>query len=84
MLKRLGDAEAAGDRIWAVVRGAAVNQNGAAQELVIEEAESTLGAEDAGCDPALSDMARVAGVGQSDVNRRAGVAFGGSESLPTV
>ena len=29
VLKRLGDAEADGDRIWAVVRGAAVNQNGA-------------------------------------------------------
>ena len=48
VLKRLADAEADGDRIWAVIRGAAVNQNGAsagptvpngpAQERVIEEA----------------------------------------------
>ena len=48
VLKRLTEAEAEGDTIWAVIRGAAVNQNGAAagptlpygpaQERVIEEA----------------------------------------------
>ena len=48
VLKRLEDAEACGDRIWAVVRGCAVNQdgassgmtvpNGAAQEKVIAAA----------------------------------------------
>ena len=48
VLKRLAEAEADGDRVWAVIRGAAVNQNGAAagptvpngpaQERVIEEA----------------------------------------------
>ena len=53
VLKRLEDAEADGDRIWAVVRGAAVNQNGAsagptvpngpAQERVIEAALSQAG-----------------------------------------
>ncbi len=53
VLKRLADAEAEGDRIWAVIRGAAVNQNGAsagptvpngpAQERVIEEALSQAG-----------------------------------------
>ena len=47
VLKRLSDAEADGDRIWAVIRGSAVNQNGAsagltvpngpAQERVMEE-----------------------------------------------
>ena len=47
-LKRLSDAEAAGDRIWGVIRGSAINQNGAsagltvpngpAQERVLEEA----------------------------------------------
>ena len=50
VLKRLSEAEADGDRIWAVIRGTAVNQNGAtagptvpngpAQERVIEEALS--------------------------------------------
>ena len=48
VLKRLGEAEADGDRIWGVIRGSAVNQNGAtagptvpngrAQQRVIEEA----------------------------------------------
>ena len=50
VLKRLSEAEADGDRIWAVIRGSAVNQNGAsagatmpngpAQERVIEQALS--------------------------------------------
>ena len=53
VLRRLGDAEAAGDRIWGVIRGSAVNQNGAtagptvpngpAQERVIEQALSRAG-----------------------------------------
>ena len=53
VLKRLAEAETAGDRIWAVIRGAAVNQNGTsagptvpngpAQERVIEEALSQAG-----------------------------------------
>ena len=53
VLKRLSDALADGDRIWGVVRGSAVNQNGAsagptvpngqAQERVIEEALSRAG-----------------------------------------
>ena len=48
VLRRLSEAEADGDRIWAVIRGSAVNQNGAsaaltvpngpAQERVMEEA----------------------------------------------
>ncbi len=53
VLKRLREAEADGDRIWGVIRGSAVNQNGAsagptvpngpAQEQVIEEALSRAG-----------------------------------------
>ena len=53
VLKRLGEAVADGDRIWGVVRGTAVNQNGAtaglavpngpAQEQVIEEALARAG-----------------------------------------
>ena len=53
VLKRLDEAEADGDRIWGVIRGAAVNQNGAsagptvpngpAQERVIEEALARAG-----------------------------------------
>ena len=60
VLKRLAEAEADCDRIWAVIRGAAVNQNGAAagptvpngpaQERVIEEALSQ-----AGIQPSLVD-----------------------------
>ena len=53
VLKRLGDAEADGDRIWGVIRGSAVNQSGAtagltipsgpAQERVIREALARAG-----------------------------------------
>ena len=53
VLKRLADAQADGDRVWAVIRGSAVNQNGAtagatvpngpAQERVIERALSQAG-----------------------------------------
>ena len=53
VLKRLADAEADGDRIWAVVKGSAVNQNGdsagltvpngPAQERVMEAALSRAG-----------------------------------------
>ncbi len=53
VLKRLSDAEADGDRIWAVIRGSAINQNGAgagltvpngpAQERVMEEALAQAG-----------------------------------------
>jgi len=35
VLKRLSDAEADGDRIWAVIRGSAVNQNGASAGLTV-------------------------------------------------
>ena len=35
VLKRLSDAQAAGDRIWAVVRGSAVNQDGAGAGITV-------------------------------------------------
>ena len=35
VLKRLSDAEADGDRIWAVIRGSSVNQDGASQGLTV-------------------------------------------------
>ncbi len=70
VLKRLGEAEADGDRIWAVVRGSAVNQNGAsagatvpsgpAQERVIEQALSR-----AGIDPSDVDYLEAHGAGSA-------------------
>ena len=60
VLKRLHEAKADGDRIWGVIRGSAVNQNGASagptvpngpvQERVIEEALSRAGVSPADVD----------------------------------
>ncbi|MCY3752148.1 MAG: SDR family NAD(P)-dependent oxidoreductase [Gammaproteobacteria bacterium] len=68
VLKRLVDAEADGDRIWSVIRGSAVNQNGAsagptvpngpAQERVIEAALAQ-----AGVTPAEVDYLEAHGAG---------------------
>ena len=68
VLKRLSDAEADGDRIWAVIRGSAVNQNGAglglilpngpAQERVMQDALAQ-----AGVDPAEVDYMEAHGPG---------------------
>ena len=70
VLKRLEEAEADGDRIWAVIRGAAVNQNGVsagptvpngpAQERVIEEALS-----EAGVAPSEVDYLEAHGAGSA-------------------
>ncbi len=70
VLKRLSDAEADGDRIWGVIRGSAVNQNGAsmgltvpkgpAQERVIEEALAR-----AGVEPRDVDYLEAHGVGSN-------------------
>ncbi len=40
VLKRLSDAEADGDRIWAVIRGSAINQDGASQGLTVPNGEA--------------------------------------------
>ncbi len=40
VLKRLREAEADGDRIWAVIRGSAVNQNGASAGLTVPNGPS--------------------------------------------
>ena len=68
VLKRLSEAEADGDRIWGVIRGTALNQDGAstgltvpngeAQERVIEEA---LGR--AGVEPSQVDYVEAHGTG---------------------
>ena len=73
VLKRLSDAEAGGDRVWGVVRGSAVNQNGVsagitapngrAQERVIEEALSR-----AGVAPADVDYLEAYGVGSKFID----------------
>ncbi len=70
VLKRLAEAEADGDRIWAVLRGAAVNQNGPsagptapngpAQERVIEAALTQ-----AGITPAEVDYLEAHGAGSA-------------------
>jgi acyl transferase domain-containing protein/NADPH:quinone reductase-like Zn-dependent oxidoreductase/NAD(P)-dependent dehydrogenase (short-subunit alcohol dehydrogenase family) len=70
VLKRLRDAEADGDRIWAVIRGSAINQNGAsagltvpngpAQEQVLKDALVR-----AGVDPAEVDYLEAHGAGSA-------------------
>ena len=40
VLKRLTDAEADGDRIWGVIRGTALNQDGASQGLTVPNGEA--------------------------------------------
>ncbi len=68
VLKRLSEAQADGDRIWAVVRGSAVNQNGSsagltvpngpAQERVMREALAR-----AGVEPGMVDYLEAHGTG---------------------
>ena len=70
VLKRVSDAEADGDRIWGVIRGSAINQNGAsagltvpngpAQEQVLKDALSR-----AGVDPADIDYLEAHGAGSA-------------------
>ncbi len=60
VLKRLSDAEANGDRIWAVIRGSAVNQNGASAGLTVPNGPSQ--------ERAMQDALTQAGVAPSDVD----------------
>ena len=60
VLKRLSDAEAAGDRIWAVIRGSAVNHGGASVGLTVPHTPAL----EQVMETALSD----AGVRASDVD----------------
>ena len=70
VLKRLSDAEADGDRIWAVIRGAAVNHGGAGVGLTVpntpalEEVMKTA-LSDAGISPLEVDYLEAHGTGTS-------------------
>ena len=90
VLKRLGEAEADGDRIWAVIRGAAVNHGGAsvgltvpntpALEQVIEAALSR-----AGLSPSEVDYLEAHGTGTTvgdPIELNAAVAVYGREREP--
>ncbi|MDE2691873.1 MAG: SDR family NAD(P)-dependent oxidoreductase [Acidobacteriota bacterium] len=60
VLKRLGDAKADGDRIWAVIPGSAVNQDGASQGLTVPSAPSQ--------EKAMEEALARAGAAPSDVD----------------
>ncbi len=60
VLKRLDEAEADGDRIWAVIRGSSVNQDGASQGLTVPSAPSQT--------RAIEDALERAGVSAADVD----------------
>ena len=60
VLKRLGEAEADGDRIWAVIRGSSVNQDGASQGLTVPSGPSQ--------EQAMEEALARGGVSPSDVD----------------
>ena len=60
VLKRLGDAEADGDRIWGVIRGTALNQDGASQGLTVPNGEAQ--------QQVIADALTWAGVEPADVD----------------
>ncbi|MCY3861889.1 MAG: SDR family NAD(P)-dependent oxidoreductase [bacterium] len=68
VLKRLGDAEADGDRIWGVVLGSAVNQNGASLDLILPNGRAQQqviqkALERAGVEPSEVDYMEAHGLG---------------------
>ncbi len=68
VLKRLEDAEADGDRIWAVVRGSALNQDGASPGLTVpsgpaQEKVIAAALQRAGIEPADVDYVEAHGTG---------------------
>ena len=60
VLKRLSDAEADGDRVWGVIRGTALNQDGASQGLTVPNGEAQ--------ERCIADALAWAGVEPSDVD----------------
>ncbi len=60
ILKRLEDAEASGDRIWAVIRGSAINQDGASKGLWVPDVQSQ--------ERVIEDALDRAGVAPSTIN----------------
>ncbi|MYB86795.1 MAG: SDR family NAD(P)-dependent oxidoreductase, partial [Acidimicrobiaceae bacterium] len=60
VLKRLSDAEADGDRIWGVIRGTALNQDGASQGLTVPNGEAQ--------QQVIADALAWAGVAPADVD----------------
>ena len=71
VLKRLRDAEAANDRIWGVIRGSAINQNGASAGLTVPNGPAQ--------ERVLRDALARAGVTPSDVDYLE--AHGGASTL---
>ncbi len=68
VLKRLADAEADGDRIWGVIRGSALNQDGASQGLTVpngaaQERVIAAALERAGLQPSEIDYLEAHGTG---------------------
>ncbi len=60
VLKRLADAEADGDRIWGVIRGTALNQDGASAGLTVPNGEAQ--------ERVISDALKLAGISPSQVD----------------
>ena len=68
VLKRLADAEADGDRIWGIIRGSALNQDGASQGLTVpngaaQERVIRAALERAGVEPSEIDYLETHGTG---------------------